>query len=197
MFDSFHVEQGEISIELQTKRFGCTLQGWSIGECVDPAPHGIITFYDTIWLDENKEQKWNDGKINTTVFITIANGIFVEGLIKETFVSEKGIKDIIIKQNEKWSDTNLFMNFAVQKIGEQQNKIRGMEILIQDVSEKIRVWMNPELKDRDPIFPSCKVIPDEIKNNHQLLRHLEDTINKKVEINYEFLVEKELDKYKL
>jgi hypothetical protein len=203
MFDSFILKHNDKEIEVQTKRFDCNLDYWKIGDCVDPAPHGVVTYYDSLFIDDNGKQVWKDGEENTEIYITIANGIFVESkiLIGYRITKEKEKLHIINAMNEKWQDTNTFINFAVEQLRFKQNKIKNCESKINNISYKLKTWLDSDMKQRDErgsILASMRTIPEEIKDDFQMLEHLQEEIdNKTNHYNYEFDDINELEQYKL
>jgi hypothetical protein len=191
MFDSFIIKNHhDEEIEIQTKMFSNSLQRWRVGDCIDSAPKGVHTY----WVPLNKDLTKiydNIPAAQFIAFITIANGIFVYSTIitGTDDYPESWIHSEIESLNEIWNNSHYFINFIIDKMQKQQNKIKSLESHLSNLEDAIITWNDPEKRkadDEDGIFDFNRTIPKDVKDNASFIDYLEEMTKNKVDYNYKF-----------
>jgi hypothetical protein len=142
MFDSFFIEYKGSELQVQTKRFGCTLDQWRIGDVVEGAPVGIHTYYETVWADVDGNIKYTQDITSIEIYITLSSFVFVNAfvLVKDHASPKPEVLRIIRNLNKDWADTNKFVNFAVQQLYNKQQKLQKLNSIIDSTLGDIKYW---------------------------------------------------------
>lgn len=130
MFDSFLVEIDGREQELQSKRFDCVLGHYRRGDWVAGSLPGIRVFFEHLYLDENGKQVYGDDQEhadNKTVFIALAEGVFVEYQSHEGELDAQAILPILRQLQERWSDSARALAFMADALRRRQQRITALE----------------------------------------------------------------------
>jgi len=130
MFDSFYIELDGREQEIQSKRFDCVLQHYRLGDWVSGSPPGVRVYFDSLSLDANGRQVYraeDNCERKTTVFIVLAQGVFVEYQIHEGELANEAIEPVLRELRERWSDSARFQGFLVEALRTRQQRIASLE----------------------------------------------------------------------
>jgi hypothetical protein len=130
MFDSFYIELDGREQEIQSKRFDCVLEHYRLGDWVSGSLPGVRVYFDSLWLDATGKQVYRaeDNCVRkTTVFIVLAQGVFVEYQIHESELANEAIEPVLRELRERWSDSARFQGFLVETLRTRQQKIASLE----------------------------------------------------------------------
>ena len=129
MFDSFYIELDGREQEIQSKRFDCCLDHYRLGDWVSASLPGVRVYFDSLWLDAAGRQVYQepDCARKTTVFIVLAQGVFVEYQIHEGGLANEAIEPVLRALRERWSDSARFQGFLVETLRTRQQKIASLE----------------------------------------------------------------------
>jgi len=79
MFDTLGIKFRNKSYRLQTKRFDCTLDDYSVGDVVNGAYPGSQAYIDTLMLDENDKSTDDDDFVERFhVIVALSETVFCE-----------------------------------------------------------------------------------------------------------------------
>jgi hypothetical protein len=95
MFDTFHVQDNDRTLCVQTKQFACLLDDYRIGDLVDfepPQPSGITAYIEDHrqdYRDENCPIEW--------VVLLIVDGCFVDSFVAQSQEEAQTAADVMVK----------------------------------------------------------------------------------------------------
>jgi hypothetical protein len=130
MFDSFYIDLDGHEQELQTKRFDCVLGHYRLGDWVSGSLPGVRVYFDRLWLDGAGRRVYGadtDGVRKTTVFVVLAQGVFVDYQVHEGELPAEAIEPVLRELWERWSDSARLMGFLVETLRTQQQRIASLE----------------------------------------------------------------------
>ncbi|MGZ8974166.1 hypothetical protein, partial [Methylomagnum sp.] len=130
MFDSLYIELDGRQQELQTKRFDCALRRYRLGDWISGSPPGVRVYFDSLWLDATGKQVYRpDAECvrETTVFVVLAQGVFVEYRVHEGELAAEAIEPILRELRERWRDTARLQGFLVDTLRDRQQRIASLE----------------------------------------------------------------------
>ena len=78
MFDTLGIKFRNRTYRLQTKRFDCTLDDYSVGDVIKGALPGSHAYIDTLILDENNKLTDDDFVERFYVILALSETIFCE-----------------------------------------------------------------------------------------------------------------------
>jgi hypothetical protein len=140
MFDSFYIELDGREQEIQSKRFDCVLEHYRLGDWVSGSLPGVRVYFDSLWLDATGKQVYRaeDNCVRkTTVFIVLAQGVFVEYQIHESELANDAIEPVLRELRERWSDSARLQGFLLETLRTRQQRIASLERRISRVNSII------------------------------------------------------------
>jgi len=140
MFDSFYIELDGREQEIQSKRFDCCLDHYRLGDWVSASLPGVRVYFDNLWLDATGQQVYRadaDGVRKTTVFIVLAQGVFVDYQIHEGELANGAIEPVLRELRERWKDSARFQGFLVETLRTRQQRVALLERQISRVQSII------------------------------------------------------------
>jgi len=139
MFDSFYIELDGREQEIQSKRFDCVLEHYRLGDWVSGSLPGVRAYFDSLWLDATGKQVYQepDCARKTTVFIVLAQGVFVEYQIHESELANEAIEPVLRELRERWSDSARLQGFLLETLRTRQQRIASLERRISRVNSII------------------------------------------------------------
>jgi hypothetical protein len=130
MFDSLYIELDGREQELQSKRFDCGLNNYRLGDWIAGSLPGVRVYFDRLWLDGAGKQVYradDDCARKTTVFIVLAQGVFVDYQIHEGELAAEAIEPVMRELRERWSDSARLQGFLVEILRTRQQRIASLE----------------------------------------------------------------------
>lgn len=130
MFDSFYVELDGREQELQSKRFDCYLNHYRLGDWVVGSLPGVRVYFDPLWLDGEGKQVYRADTgcaRKTTVFIVLAQGVFVDYQIHEGELDAQAIEPVLRELRERWRDSARLQGFLTEALRTRQQRIASLE----------------------------------------------------------------------
>ncbi len=140
MFDSFYIELDGREQEIQSKRFDCGLDHYRLGDWVSGSLPGVRVYFDSLWLDATGRQVYraeDNCARKTTVFIVLAQGVFVDYQIHESELANEAIEPVLRELRERWSDSARLQGFLVETLRTRQQRIASLERRISRVKSVI------------------------------------------------------------
>jgi hypothetical protein len=130
MFDSLYIELDGREQELQSKRFDCGLNNYRLGDWIVGSLPGVRVYFDRLWLDGTGKQVYradDDCAYKKTVFVVLAQGVFVDYQIHEGELAAEAIEPILRELRERWSDSARLQGFLVESLRTRQQRIASLE----------------------------------------------------------------------
>ncbi len=128
MFDSLIIELEGRELEIQTKRFDCILETYRPGDWIAGAAPGIRVYFDVLQLDGNGNLVYATNGVRTlTLFIVIAQGVFVTyQLCNDELITEK-IEQTIRQLQAEWRDSARLQHVLIEALLAKQERIRLLQ----------------------------------------------------------------------
>lgn len=129
MFDSLHIELDGREQELQSKRFDCGLNNYRLGDWIAGSLPGVRVYFDRLWLDGAGKQVYQEADCvrKTTVFVVLAQGVFVDYQSHEGEPAAGAIEPVLRELRERWSDSARLQGFLVETLRTRQQRIASLE----------------------------------------------------------------------
>lgn len=130
MFDSLHIELDGSELEIQTKRFDCSLRHYRLGDWIAGSLPGVRVYFDQLRLDASGQRVYGTGAEcvrKTTVFIVLAQGVFVDYQVNESELAAEAIETVLRELRERWSDSARLQAFLVETLRTQHQRIAALE----------------------------------------------------------------------
>ena len=130
MFDSLYIELDGREQEIQTKRFDCGLGTYRLGDWIAGSLPGVRVYFDRLWLDGTGKQVYSADAgcaRKTTVFVVLAQGVFVDYHIHEGEMEAEAIESVLRELRERWNDSARLLGFLVETLRTQQQRIASLE----------------------------------------------------------------------
>ena len=129
LFDSLYVELDGREQEIQTKRFDCGLAVYRVGDWVSGSLPGVRVYFDSLWLDGTGKHVYQeaDGLRKTTVFVVLAQGVFVDYQIHEGELAGGAIEPVLRELRARWSDSARLQGFLVETLRSRQQRMAALE----------------------------------------------------------------------
>ena len=140
MFDSLHIELDGREQEIQSKRFDCGLNNYRLGDWIAGSLPGVRVYFDRLWLDASGKQVYradDDCVRKTTVFVVLAQGVFVDYQIHEGELAAEAIEPTLRELRERWSDSARLQGFLVETLRTRQQRVASLERQISRVQSII------------------------------------------------------------
>lgn len=133
MFDSLHIELDGRELEIQTKRFDCTLGHYRLGDWIGGAPPGIRVYFDVLHLDAKGAPVYStthEPARTLTLLFALAHGVFVEYQVQDGALAVEAIERTLRELRERWSDSARLLAFLAEALrAKQQESARLRERL--------------------------------------------------------------------
>ena len=130
MFDSLYIELDGREQEIQTKRFDCGLGNYRLGDWIAGSLPGVRVYFDHLWLDGTGKQVYSADAgcaRKTTVFVALAQGVFVDYHIHEGELATEAIEPVLRELRERWNDSARLQGFLVDTLRIQQQRIASLK----------------------------------------------------------------------
>jgi hypothetical protein len=175
MFDSFLIEIEGKPVELQSKRFDCILENYSVGDVVGGAAGGVRVYLDRVGLDAQGKWCWRDEESVTrwTVFLILAHGVFVDYEAVEGEVDNDSALRRIRELREKWEDSARLLGRLVAALSEKQARIDRLESRISHARNAIREARRIRAGEERPYFHFSRAYSDRLERGDDALDVLE------------------------
>ena len=133
MFDAFHLRLGDHEVEIQTKRFDCILERYSVGDPVSGAPAGLHIYFDRVRLDENGRPVYRadaEHAEDWTLFLVLAHGILVDAEADPRKLTDTEIKARIDALTRTFSDSARVIECLARAIRHKHEAIARLEAVV-------------------------------------------------------------------
>ena len=146
MFDSLYIEIDGREYEMQTKRFDCLLSHYRIGDFIHGGEIGVNIYFDTLMLDSQGKiiDAEDDIHVKKTVFAVVCNAVYVDFLVTDHLATEQLRKPFKEKLTNTWQDTHRLINFITLQLAHQQNRIKHLTHLLNEMGRIAESGLHPE-----------------------------------------------------
>ena len=130
LFDSFYVEVDGREVEVQSKRFECGLGHYRPGDFVAGCLPGVRIFFESLSLNDKGQPIYGAERQNgrpRTVFIALAEGVFVEHQVHAGELSTEEILSTLRQLQARWSDSARVLAFMGDTLRRRQSRIAALE----------------------------------------------------------------------
>lgn len=180
MFDSFLIDIGDHTVELQTKRFDCDLNRIRIGEAMSGAPAGVQVYFIRDRLGDNFRLSYEESEAtaNIVIFVVLVQGVFTACEVVRESLDNATIRARLASLRETWSDSGRVLSRWAEFIGRHQNRVAQLDSHIAFALSTIHyareIRNDPQAASRHTLFKRPE--EERIERGEDILDVLEDLL---------------------
>lgn len=144
MFDSLCIDLDGREIEIQTKRFDCTLGRYRLGDWIGGVAPRVRVYFDVLRLDAQGRPDYRtdaEPARTLTLFFVLAYGVFVEYRVRDGALAADAIERTLTELRDGWSDSARLLGFLAEALRTKQREsatLRGRLARVSSVVESAR-----------------------------------------------------------